>query len=205
MKVGEVPREVLQHFVVPKCGIDILEMNKPGVMRRHVLTLYNLVRNLKPECIVEIGTGEGVSTMAIAQAIRDTQRFDDNQYQCDFNTCDINPDVQGVGEHCVAPVRFHIMPSDYLATIWDRPIQFLFIDGCHEYQQVLRDYRNFWRWIPINGFVLFHDTYPPSEEYMSKEYSWDTYKILTDLRKQSSVEMVTLPFSFGLTICRKLA
>jgi predicted O-methyltransferase YrrM len=204
VKVGEVPKEVLQHFVVPGCGINILELNKPGVMRRHVLTLYNLVRNLRPACLLEIGTGEGVSTLAMSQAVRDAQRFDDNQYQCDFNTCDINPDVQEVGEHCPAPVRFHIMPSDDLANVWEKPIQFMFVDGCHKYEQVLRDFYNYWRWVSVNGFILFHDTWPPSDEYATEDYSWDAHKIIDNLR-MSSVEMVTLPFSFGLTICRKLA
>jgi predicted O-methyltransferase YrrM len=40
---------------------------------------------------------------------------------------------------------------------WDRPINFLFIDGLHDYMNVARDFYHFEQWVAPNGFIAFHD------------------------------------------------
>jgi hypothetical protein len=56
-----------------------------------------------------------------------------------------------------------------------------------------------------NGIILLHDTYPPTEEYTSSSYCYDTYKTAEYIRKNmKEVEIVTIPLFFGLSIVRNL-
>lgn len=167
-------------------------------MAAHTLMLYCIVRGIKPYSILEIGVRGGVSTLAICKALEDGDIH--SAYHC----CDINPSAQKLQSSTKIHLVFEIMTSDELALIWRRSLNLLFIDGSHEYQQVKKDYTNFGRFVTKNGFIIFHDTYPPSEKYKSPSYCGDAYKILDDLKKDESVEFVTFPYSFGLTVCRKL-
>jgi predicted O-methyltransferase YrrM len=40
---------------------------------------------------------------------------------------------------------------------WDGPIRLLLIDGLHDYASVAADFGHFERWVPEDGFVVFHD------------------------------------------------
>ena len=170
-----------------------------GTMRAHELMIYCIVRGLKPKAILEIGVGPGVSTLAMCGAI------EDGKMEVDYHCCEI------VGGRCVevqaktkVPLNFHIMTSDCLAKEWNKTIDILFIDGYHEYTQVQRDYFNFSKFVRQDGFIFLHDTHPPSEKYTSVKYCWDAYKILGDLKEDKTIEFITIPYEYGLTICRKL-
>lgn len=168
-----------------------------GDMDAHKLMIYCIIRGIKPKAILEIGIRSGVSTMAMCRAI------EDGKIQVDYHCCDINRECESVQNRTTVCLNFHIMPSDELAKKWDKKIDVLFIDGCHEYLQVKKDYFNFSKFVSPNGFIFLHDTNPPSKQYMTPNYCWDAYKILKDLKEDQSIEFVTFPYSFGLTVCRK--
>jgi glycosyltransferase involved in cell wall biosynthesis len=46
---------------------------------------------------------------------------------------------------------------------WELPISFLLIDGLHDYENVVKDFQHFSKWIIKDGYVAFHDyaTYFP--------------------------------------------
>ena len=167
-------------------------------MAAHEFMIYCIVRGIKPKSILEIGVRSGISTLAICEAIIDGELI------VDYNCCEINERCRQVQTRTKAPLTFHIMSSDQLAEKWNKKIDLLFIDGCHEYSQVKKDYLNFGKFVNPNGFIFFHDTYPPSTKYITPSYCWDAYKILGDLKKDSTIEFITFPYSFGLTVCRKL-
>jgi len=48
------------------------------------------------------------------------------------------------------------LSRDFYAT-WSRPIGFLFIDGSHEYQDVLADFESFYPHVAQGGIVALHD------------------------------------------------
>lgn len=50
---------------------------------------------------------------------------------------------------------------------WSKPIDLLFIDANHRYEDVLRDYNDWSRFIPPNGLILFHDSCYPEHGYES--------------------------------------
>ena len=171
--------------------------NDKGDMNAHKLMIYCITRGLKPKVILEIGIRSGVSTMAMCRAI------EDGEMDVDYHCCDIDKKCENVQKATTVFLNFHIMTSDTLAKKWNKKIDILFIDGCHKYEQVVRDYFNFSKFVNSNGFIFLHDTNPPSEKYTTPNYCWDAYKILEDLKKDKSIEFVTFPYSYGLTVCRK--
>lgn len=174
-----------------------------GDMKAHEFFLYSLVRGVRPECILEIGVRSGVSTFAMTQALVDGKI----NYR-EYIACDIDPACKEL--QLPVPVKFEIMPSDELASIWYHKyndISILLIDGLHEISQVRRDFYHFYPFVKRNGYILFHDTYPPTEDDKNPGACWDAYKIISDLNNYvmlHEIEYVTLAYSYGLTVCRKL-
>lgn len=177
----------------------MIEYNETSDMSMHALVIYNIVRAIKPKRILEIGIRSGVSTKAMLGALADG-----NNIKCEYNGCDINPACQKLQKNSSLTLLLHIMSSDELAKQWNKSIDILFIDGCHEYSQVKRDYINFSHFLKKNGFMFFHDTYPPNERLKNPDKCGTAYKILNDLKNDNTLECITLPYSYGLTICRKL-
>ena len=175
--------------------------NKNNDMSMHEFTIYSIVRGIRPKSILEIGIKAGVSTHAICSALED--EFSDYS-SINYNCCDIDSSCSRVQILTKIPLNFHFKTSDKLAEEWKTPLDLLFIDGCHKYTQVKRDYLNFSRYVKLNGFIFLHDTYPGSERNKSPDLCWDAYKIINDIKRDSRVEYVTLPYSYGLTICRKI-
>jgi hypothetical protein len=40
---------------------------------------------------------------------------------------------------------------------WDRPVSILFVDGCHDYMNVSRDFMHFDKWLVPGAYIAFHD------------------------------------------------
>lgn len=81
----------------------------------------------------------------------------------------------------------------------------IFIDADHKHESSLNDFILSLPLAQDNSLILLHDTYPPTEEYTSQSYCYDTYKTADYIRRNfKEVECVTLPFYYGVTIVRKL-
>jgi hypothetical protein len=101
---------------------------------------------------------------------------------------------------------FHGKSEDFLKQHpVDKKFDLVFIDGAHEHKASLNDFKLVFPLVNDNGIILLHDTYPPSEKFTSKSYCHDTYKTAEYIMKYySHYEFVTLPFSYGISIFRKL-
>jgi len=81
----------------------------------------------------------------------------------------------------------------------------VFIDGDHKHEASLKDFEMVLPLMREGGIILFHDVYPPSEEFTSKSYCNDTYKTAEYIRKNyPEYEFVTLPFYFGVGVFRNI-
>lgn len=114
--------------------------------------------------IVEIGSFKGRSTCCLAFGCRGTKKrvfavdvFGGNEYAelapaylHEFQT---NVERCGVTQH-VQPV---IGASHQIARTWNQPIHLLFIDGSHEHEDVLADFKGFFPHVVPGGIVAFHD------------------------------------------------
>ena len=169
----------------------MLNYTESGDISQHLPILYTITRSLRPSLVLEIGIRRGCSTGIFTQAIKE------NDVACEHHCCDIDPECRGVVKAFGG--IFHNMSSNDLAVGWDKPIDILFIDGCHEYSQVKRDFFNFLPFVRKDGIIFLHDTFP-AEGHDTPTYCGDAYKILNDF---GDIEHVTLPYQNGLTICRK--
>lgn len=135
--------------------------------------LFTLASKLPSDgLILEVGSFTGRSTVSMAFACRDTARrivavdtFSGNSI--DFiqgKTATWEGDnfygkfMRNLGERgldrYVIPLRGF---SHEVARFWASPIDMLFLDGSHDYNDVLLDVRNFMPWVRPGGCVALHD------------------------------------------------
>ena len=81
----------------------------------------------------------------------------------------------------------------------------IFIDACHDIENVIKDFENSVKILNSNGLILLHDTSPKEKFLFDKNYCSDAYKINDYLNKhQDYYNYVTLPISnCGITIVNK--
>jgi len=133
--------------------------------------------------IVEIGSFKGRSTCSLAYGCRGTNK---HVYAIDTfsgNDVDFRPRevlLGGRKEGSCAPLSHdgdffddflnnitkcgltaYVTPirgrSSEVGKTWDRPIHLLFIDGSHQYEDVLKDFEIFYPHVAPGGIIAFHD------------------------------------------------
>jgi len=121
--------------------------------------LYNAVKNLKAKTILELGTGFGTSTIALAAA---AQEVGGHVYTCDksskseFTNCDyVKQKIEDLklAKFCT----FYIMDDLNLAEQWTKPIDLLFIDTSHEYIHTKQELEKFMPFLTESGECYMHD------------------------------------------------
>jgi predicted O-methyltransferase YrrM len=121
--------------------------------------LYELARACTGKgVIVEIGSWKGKSTVCLALGSREGASVPvyavDPHADYRFGDFKTNVERAGIAE-LVRPVA---SLSQAAADGFEEPIEFLFVDGSHEYDLVLEDFE---KWVPKvvdGGWVAFHDT-----------------------------------------------
>lgn len=97
----------------------------------------------------------------------------------------------------------HKMTTDefFAAMLPEEQFDVVFIDACHDYPQVLRDFNN----AAVHcarGIVFLHDMVPPSAELTAKHLCSDSFKLLWGFIRENQSVMV-LDADFGLTAVLK--
>lgn len=77
---------------------------------------------------------------------------------------------------------------------------FIFIDACHHYEFVLRDFNNSVR--HANKWILMHDMIPPSAAWTTKGRCSDSYRVLYYMLTQTKLELYAMNERLGLTFIR---
>ncbi len=113
--------------------------------------------------IVEIGSFKGRSTCCLARGCRGTRKrvfaIDTFGTQDYFGHHDFLSEFSQNMERCgtskyVTPI---VGVSSKVAETWTKSIDMLFIDGSHEYADVLADFDGFFPHVVPGGIVAFHD------------------------------------------------
>jgi len=117
--------------------------------------------------IVEIGSHKGRSTVVLATAIKHASTGDGAGRVAAIDPYGAGPgDRQGddiVAEFLRnvnrASLREHIelIRARSSDVDWRQQISFLFLDGLHDYGNVAGDYLKYSKFLPVGGFVAFHD------------------------------------------------
>lgn len=85
----------------------------------------------------------------------------------------------------------------------------IFIDGLHIHDQVNRDIVNSFNHLNDNGFVVIHDTNPPTEDHAREEvvlFDWNgtVYRSIMEVRAtREDIETVTVNTDWGVSILKK--
>lgn len=159
-----------------------------------------LVKLYKPRVYMELGTKKGYTFNAISPLVWlavgvDSAGFSDSVQRRD-NTV------------------LYKMKTDDFVNVWsstkkDMPVDFLFIDACHEKDQVLRDFDNFSPFVTDGtGLIFLHDTHPMMQSLIDPGYCDNSHEAAWEIRTsdkyKTDFEIVTLPGpTFGLSIIRK--
>ncbi|MBC8344073.1 MAG: class I SAM-dependent methyltransferase, partial [Bacteroidetes bacterium] len=96
--------------------------------------------------------------------------------------------------------------EEFAHMVQNKPIQIdmLFIDADHSKKAVLRDFRNMFPFVAPHGLILLHDTHPGDVALTDPKFCGTAYLAISELSSENKeYEMVTIPISPGLTICRK--
>ena len=180
-------RSVLKKIIVPVLQLVGLRIPDYKARIRHGevcmdnVELHGLVEAVRrltgpPECIVEIGSYCGGSTVVIGrEAARRNPRvklyaiepftFHEARYQYDYESLfDRNVAEWGLAD-VIVKVK---MSSDQATYEWKEQIDFLYVDGDHSYDAVVRDIQNFVQFVCPGGLFAFHDYKPVGKEGVKK-------------------------------------
>jgi predicted O-methyltransferase YrrM len=126
--------------------------------------LFNTARSLPDGALIlEVGSFKGRSTCCLALGCVGTGRqvfaVDSFDGGPDLPTANSLPAFSENIERCELSdfVRPIVGLSTDVAKNWKSPIHLLFIDGSHQFEDVLADFDAFFPHVPPGGIVAFHD------------------------------------------------
>ena len=141
-----------------------------GILDREGALLYNLARKLPPGgCIVEIGSWKGRSTIWLGQGALESGNI---VYAIDPHTGTSSHELTGEEDtfeafisnikragldKVVRPLRMTSKEACRGKLVKEK-INMVFIDGEHQYEDVVIDYYYWGHYLPEDSIVAFHDT-----------------------------------------------
>lgn len=138
-------------FKHAKSPTEILMTNVDGTTHEHYATFKILNHIYKVKTIVEIGVNTGESTVPFIESIMNDNGF---VTSIDIRPCNIAKQrIKELGYE----KNWKFIQSDSLKVDWKKPIDHLYIDGLHTYDQVtgeLKKYEPF-----VNKIITIHDLY----------------------------------------------
>lgn len=119
---------------------------------------------------------------------------------------DINPDA---GRHMIKSGKtsfFNGTTQEFLKElkVQSLTIDMLFIDADHSCEAVMEDFQSYLPFVSPHGLILLHDVHPGTPELTQPAWCGSAYLAAEELsRHTDEYEMMTIPVSPGLAICRK--
>lgn len=134
----------------------------------HTFFAYDLVRNMNPDKIVELGTFKGTSFYSMSQAAKDgdfaTKLFAVDTWEGDENTGYYGDDIYELVK-TIMRKEYRDVKARLLRMTFDKAtkefgneeIDILHIDGLHTYDAVKHDYDSWKNKVKKDGVIMFHD------------------------------------------------
>lgn len=138
------------------------------ITKKELFTLYSYAQQLKKGAFaVEIGSFKGKSSIALGLAAKQAGA---RVYCIDphdefigvaggvFGPVDLKDKINSIHHFDVGDVLFPVcLSSVSVATIWEKPIDLLWIDGNHTYEFVSKDFHGFAPHVVPGGIIILHD------------------------------------------------
>ena len=128
-----------------------LNVTKNTDIHEHLVTLYMLTVEMKLRTIVELGTRTGESTIPLLFAAK---KIGGKVSSFDINDC---PKAKAMIASYNLQQYWSFTQSDDLKVDWNEPIDHLFIDTSHTYEQTLNELRKLEPWVRNGGVITMHD------------------------------------------------
>lgn len=168
----------------------------------HKSFAYDLIANLKPDVLVELGTHYGTSLWSFSQAVKD-QRLNTKLFSIDtwkgerhagFYGEDVFETVNLIKNKYYSNLDINLIRKTFdeaLPSFQNNTVDILHIDGLHTYEAVKKDFES---WLPkmkSNGIIIFHDIKVAEDDF-------GVHKLWEELKKT----YLTIEFhhSFGLGV-----
>jgi len=117
--------------------------------------LYGITQLISPKIIVEVGTNFGVSSIAMALAMRESDAPTGHIYTFDIadHSEIVNKQFEKAGVQDII-TYFPGKTSDNIKDLNIKHVDMCFIDGDHTYNGALKDYKILY---PLCDYMVFHD------------------------------------------------
>lgn len=158
-------------------------------------TIARLILGVFNGCIVEIGAGS--STHMLNQIAKERN--------LKFYSCDIKEKKNVTKKKSKHHIPM-IMPSFEFMKIFNDTPAVVFLDGCHDYDVVSKEFYFFYKKLIPGGVLFMHDTLPDAENYLAHGACSDSYKLRLEIEKNPNIDIVTWPHplcSHGLSMVFK--
>lgn len=193
------------HYFKPKFEYEELFPDHIWPWAGHKYFAYDLVRNVKPHVIVELGTHYGTSFFSMVQAVKDEKLKTElhaidsweGDPQAGFYDESVIDTVTRLKDtfYPKQAIHLHQMYFDNaLPSFKDSSIDLLHIDGLHTYEAVKHDFDTWISKVKPSGIVLFHDT-------NERKGDFGVYKLWEELEKK--YETIQFYHSHGLGVLFK--
>ncbi len=151
----------------------------------HTLLINNYIKKHQYKSYLEIGTGDG-------------KNF--NQIKCLYKLS-VDPDNN-------ARSATHKMTSDDFFNSNDLFFDFIFVDGLHEKDQVIKDIQNSLKYLNKGGIIMVHDCLPSREREQlvpreSKVWTGDVWKAWVYFRSFDNLNMYVFDIDHGIGIIKR--
>ncbi|MFX1451707.1 MAG: class I SAM-dependent methyltransferase [Promethearchaeota archaeon] len=133
----------------------VLDLPNGGGMSGHFLLLFNITRELKAQHVVEIGLGDGNSSLIFLLALKETGGM--------LSSIEVTPREKAIKRIRNAGLENYWnliqgYSQDVVSKLAKKPIDILLIDGKHSYNQCKLDYLLYSPLVKSGGYIIFHDS-----------------------------------------------
>jgi len=156
----------------------------------HYPFLYSLVLGLESEEVFEFGTG--FSTHCILNALEKTGG---QLISCDVTHYNDNPNVTEFTKQSERWAFHHGNSNSTFDSINHKQYDLILHDGSHIGPEVLVDLNNIYPYLKHDGILITHDTRHHS-------LGPDMMNAVDEFSEGKDIEMLTLPYGYGLTFFR---